>query len=153
MRKKIIIFTIILLLLDQISKILVMNLLNFGDSIKIIPSFFYLTRVENDGAALNILSGNTILLITISLAALLYVLKLLKDLKIVKKIQLITYTLLLSGIIGNILDRIIYGKVIDFIDIYIFSYNFPVFNLADTFIVLGTILLGVSIIRGENNEN
>lgn len=153
MKKKIIIISFIFTLIDQISKILVINLMNLGEVITIIPSFFYLTHVQNDGAALNILSGNTILLIIISLAALFYVVKLVLDSKTTNKIQFITYTLLIGGIIGNILDRVIYGKVIDFLDFHIFGYHAPVFNLADSFIVIGIILLGISIIRGEKHEN
>ena len=75
-KKKLIIISIILLALDQISKALVMNLMTLGQSIKVIPSFFYLTYIQNDGAALNILSGDTFILITISLIALLYIIKL-----------------------------------------------------------------------------
>ncbi len=153
MKKKLIIFSIILLLVDQISKILVMNLMTLRQSIKIIPSFFYFTYIQNDGAALNILSGSTVIIITISLLALLYIIKLVHDSNIKNKLQLTIYSLLIGGIIGNIADRVIYGKVIDFIDLYIFSYNFPVFNLADSFIVVGSILLIITIIRGEKNEN
>lgn len=153
MKKKIIIFSIILLIIDQISKILVMNLMTLGESIKIIPSFLYFTYIQNDGAALNILSGNTIILITISLIALLYIIKLVNETKIDSKLLLVTYSLLIGGIVGNIIDRIIYGKVIDFIDFHIFSYNFPVFNLADSFIVVGSIFLIVTIVRGWKNEN
>lgn len=150
---KLIIFSSILLIIDQLSKILVMNLMSLGQSTSIIPSFFYLTYIQNDGAALNILSGNTIILITISLIALLYIIKLIYDNSVKTRMQLITYSLLIGGIVGNIADRIIYGKVIDFLDFHLFSYNFPVFNLADSFIVIGSILLVIIIIRGEKHEN
>lgn len=153
MKKKVIILSLIFTLIDQISKILVINLMDLGEVITIIPSFFYLTHVQNDGAALNILSGNTILLIIISLAALFYVVKLVLDSKAINKLQFITYTLLIGGIIGNILDRVIYGKVIDFLAFHIFGYHAPVFNLADSFIVISVILLGISIIIGEKHEN
>ncbi len=130
-----------------------MNLMTLGQSIKVIPSFFYLTYIQNDGAALNILSGNTFILITISLIALLYIIKLVITSKDNSMFQTIIYSLLISGILGNVVDRIFYGKVIDFLDFHIFSYNFPVFNFADTFIVIGAILLVVNIIRSEKHEN
>lgn len=130
-----------------------MNLMTLGQSIKVIPSFFYLTYIQNDGAALNILSGDTFILITISLIALLYIIKLVITPKDNSMFQTIIYSLLISGILGNVIDRIFYGKVIDFLDFHIFSYNFPVFNFADTFIVIGAILLVVNIIRSEKHEN
>lgn len=130
-----------------------MNLMTLGQSIKVIPSFFYLTYIQNDGAALNILSGDTFILITISLIALLYIIKLVITSKDNSMFQTIIYSLLISGILGNVIDRIFYGKVIDFLDFHIFSYNFPVFNFADTFIVIGAILLVVNIIRSEKHEN
>ena len=130
-----------------------MNLMTLGQSIKVIPSFFYLTYIQNDGAALNILSGDTFILITISLIALLYIIKLVITSKDNSMFQTIIYSLLISGILGNVVDRIFYGKVIDFLDFHIFSYNFPVFNFADTFIVIGAILLVVNIIRREKHEN
>ncbi len=130
-----------------------MNLMTLGQSIKVIPSFFYLTYIQNDGAALNILSGDTFILITISLIALLYIIKLVITSKDDSMFQTIIYSLLISGILGNVVDRIFYGKVIDFLDFHIFSYNFPVFNFADTFIVIGAILLVVNIIRSEKHEN
>lgn len=130
-----------------------MNLMTLGQSIKVIPSFFYLTYIQNDGAALNILSGDTFILITISLIALLYIIKLVITSKDNSMFQTIIYSLLISGILGNVVDRIFYGKVIDFLDFHIFSYNFPVFNFADTFIVIGAILLVVNIIRSEKHEN
>ena len=130
-----------------------MNLMTLGQSIKVIPSFFYLTYIQNDGAALNILSGDTFILITISLIALLYIIKLVITSKDDSMFQTIIYSLLISGILGNVVDRIFYGKVIDFLDFHIFSYNFPVFNFADTIIVIGAILLVVNIIRSEKHEN
>lgn len=130
-----------------------MNLMTLGQSIKVIPSFFYLTYIQNDGAALNILSGDTFILITISLIALLYIIKLVITSKDNSMFQTIIYSLLISGILGNVIDRIFYGKVIDFLDFHIFSYNFPVFNFADAFIVIGAILLVINIIRSEKHEN
>ena len=67
----------------------------------------------------------------------------------------IAYGLVIGGAIGNLIDRIIYGYVIDFLDFNIFGYSYPIFNLADTFIVIGIILLFIfSIIESRNqNEN
>lgn len=153
MKKKLIIITILLLLLDQISKVLVTKYINLGSSISIIPSFFDLTYIENTGAALNILSGKTLLLISISLIALIYIIKMVLKTNISNNLQLLTYSMLISGVIGNVVDRIFYGKVIDFLSFHIASYNFPVFNIADSLIVIGAFLLILSIIKEKKNEN
>ena len=151
MKKKLIIFSVLLLVLDQLSKILVMNLLNLGSSITLIPNFLDITYIENNGAALNILSGKTWLLITVSVIALIYIIKVVVRANIKNNIQMITYSMLISGIIGNIIDRVVYGKVIDFISFRIFSYDAPIFNIADSLIVIGAILLVILLARGDKN--
>ena len=74
-----------------------------------------------------------------------------------RKIEIIGYSLLLGGAIGNLIDRIVYGYVIDFLDFYIFKYDFPIFNVADIGIVVGIILLLVSMIlevyKNDNKRN
>ena len=66
--------------------------------------------------------------------------------------NIMAFSLLFSGITGNLFDRIIYGHVIDFLDFTIFGYNYPVFNFADVFIVLGVILIVVAIYKKEDNN-
>ncbi len=68
------------------------------------------------------------------------------------KLENISYGMIIGGIIGNLFDRIIYSYVIDFIDFRIFGYNYPVFNLADTFIVIGIIIMVIITIRKEYHE-
>ncbi len=138
MYKKLIIFGSIFLLLDQISKGLINIFMNVNDSIKIF-NFLNLTYVHNTGAAFSMLSGARYLFIILAIVALniIYIF-FIKD-KNLNNYEIITYALLLSGIIGNLIDRILYGYVIDFIDITIF--NFAIFNLADSFIVISVILL------------
>ena len=68
------------------------------------------------------------------------------------KFNMIGLGILLGGIVGNLLDRVLFGYVRDFLDIYIFKYNFPIFNIADICIVLGVIMLIISILRGEDKS-
>lgn len=97
------------------------------------------------------LSGYSIIFILIGVAALIYIHKyLLKDAK--TKIEKISYAMLIGGIIGNLFDRVVYGEVIDFISFKILNYNFPIFNLADTFITVGVILIIIKTIIGGKNE-
>ena len=151
--KKIGIITIICILIDIITKIIITNTLNLYESIEIINNFFSITYVRNYGAAWNILSGSRFLLIFIGIVALILIYKyFIKDERI-SKLETLTYGLLLGGIIGNLIDRIVFGYVIDFLDFLIFNYNFPVFNMADTFIVISVFLILIDTFRGEKNEN
>ena len=76
---------------------------------------------------------------------------LLKDVK--TKLDIISYSLLIGGIVGNLFDRIFYKEVIDFLSFNIFGYMFPVFNLADTFICIGIFIIIIKLLKGEKNEN
>lgn len=150
--KKVYIFALISLIIDQIVKILVSNYLILGQTIKIINNFFYLTYVQNKGAAFSILIGYRYILIIITFIFLYYLYKCIKKQKNLNKLEIISYGLLLGGIIGNLIDRIIYGYVIDYFDFMIFNYNFPIFNLADSFIVIGCIILVINTyLKGEDS--
>jgi len=136
-----IILTIVFLMIDIVSKVIVSSLMDVHDSIKIIDNFFYITYVRNTGAAWSIFSDKTWLIIIISLIIIGIVVFYIYKNKPKMKLEKIGYSLILGGAVGNFLDRIIYGYVVDFLDFYIFGYNYPIFNLADTFIVVGIFLL------------
>lgn len=139
--KKIFIYSIIWLLIDQGSKALITNTINLGNSISIIPSFFHLTYVRNTGAAWSILEGYRMPLILISILAItLAYFFIIKDKKI-EKIEEIGYGILLGGILGNLIDRVIFGYVTDFFHFIFGSYEFPIFNVADIGIIIGTFIV------------
>ena len=146
-----IIISIILLCIDQISKLLVVNLLTKTDSITIIKNFFYLTYINNDGAAFSILVGKRIFLILIAVLVTVMLIRYIKKNNIQNKLELVSISLIIGGSLGNLMERVVRGYVIDFLDFKIFNYNFPIFNLADTFIVIGVFLLLLKEIRKENN--
>ena len=144
MYKKMIIYVFIFLLIDQISKGLVNIYMNVNESIKIFD-LLNLTYVHNKGAAFSMLEGARWLFIILGVVALnLIFIFFIKDKKL-NKLEIIIYSLLLSGIIGNLIDRLLYGYVIDFIDINLF--NFAIFNFADSFIVIAIILLMIGMIK------
>lgn len=146
-----IIISIILLCIDQISKLLVVNLLTKTNSITIIKNFFYLTYINNDGAAFSILVGKRIFLILIAVLVIVMLIRCIKKNNIQNKLELVSISLIIGGSLGNLMDRVVRGYVIDFLDFKLFNYNFPIFNLADTFIVIGVILLLLKELRKENN--
>lgn len=150
--KKISFLSLIIVLIDQIIKILISNNLELYNSIEIIKNFFNITYVKNIGAAFSILNGNVVFLILVSILALIAIYFLLLKNKKFNKIQTILYSLLLGGIIGNLIDRIFRGYVIDYLDFTIFNYKFPVFNFADICIVISVIILLLISIKEEKNE-
>lgn len=131
---------------DQISKFLIVRYMNLSESIRIIRNFFYLTYVQNRGSAWNLFYGYRWFLVGLSVLALYVVIKyFLLDEKITK-MEKIGYALLIGGISGNLIDRLFRGYVIDFIDVYLLNYNYPVFNIADMAIVIGSIMVVVSLL-------
>lgn len=150
----IIILSIILLVIDQISKILVVKLIDINQCVEVIKNFFYLTYTHNTGAAFSILTGQRIFLILIAIVILIILFNYIRKNKVKEKIDIISFSLIIGGSLGNLIDRIIRGYVVDFLDFKIFGYNFPVFNLADTFIVIGVFLLLIVTFRKErSNDN
>ncbi len=136
-----IIIGIIILILDQVSKILLIE-----KNITIIPNILNFTYTENTGAAFGIGSNNIFFIILINIIILGIIIKFIKERKddIDFKI-LIPLVLILSGGIGNLIDRIFRGYVVDFIDINLF--DFPNFNIADMSIVIGILLLILVLIK------
>ena len=138
-------------IIDLISKQLIMHLMSLGDSIKLINNFFYITYTKNNGAAWSILEDKRILLLIITVFVLFLINKYMNKI-ILSKLEDFTYGMIIGGILGNLFDRIFYGSVVDFLDFKIFGYNYPVFNLADSFIVIGIMILLFMSIKGEVYE-
>ncbi len=150
--KKIIIISLIVVLIDQLTKILIKLNLNLLDTITVIKNFFYITYTTNTGGAWSILENKQILLISISLVFLVVLLSYIKKEENMSNLSIISYSLIIGGIIGNLIDRIFLNHVIDFLSFNIFGYYFPIFNIADSVIVIGIIILIVDTIRSEKNE-
>ena len=149
----IIILSLICLIIDQITKILVIKILPLSGSIEIIKNFFYIIPTNNTGAAFSILIGQRIFLILITIAILAFLIQYIKKNKIERKIDIISFSFIIGGSLGNLIDRIIRGSVIDFISLKLGNYNFPIFNIADTLIVVGVILLLIGVKGGNKHDN
>ena len=145
----IIILSIIFIIIDQVSKLIVINTLSKTKSVEVIKSFFYLTYTNNNGAAFSILTGKRVILIIVTLIVIGILIYYIRKTKVKENINKIALSLVIGGSIGNLIDRIVRGAVVDFLDFKIFGYNYPIFNLADTFIVLGVFLLLISMFRKD----
>lgn len=145
----IILISFIVIIIDFITKLIISNNLVMNSSVEIISNFFSLTYTHNYGGAWSIFNNNTSAITVISFIVIIGIIYCLLKNKVTKKIEVIGYSLLLGGAIGNFIDRIVYGYVIDFFDFYIFGYDFPIFNIADIGIVIGIILLLISVGKDE----
>lgn len=151
--KKLAITSLICIIIDQVIKVIVTTNMDFAHSINVINNFFRITYLQNTGAAWSIFSGNRIFLVGITLVALFIIyFCLLKD-KVFKSYESILYGVLLGGILGNLIDRVRFGYVIDYLDFNIFSYHYPVFNFADICIVLSIIIVLIIGLKEDKNGN
>ncbi len=146
----------IVLVLDQISKIWVDLTLELHQSIPVIPSFS-ITYAHNYGAAFSFLSDAggwqrwffAVLAIAVSIGIVIYLSKLKNE----EKLLAVSLSLILGGAIGNIIDRVLYGYVIDFLDVYYQVYHWPIFNIADSAITIGVgLMLIESFMEKEGQE-
>lgn len=149
LKKKIFLGSAVIVLIDQIIKLLIINNLKVNESLTIINNLFYLSYVQNEGSAWNILYVSQWFFIILSLLAIYTIIRyFLLDVNITK-IEAFAYASILGGIIGNLIDRFIHGYIIDYIDILIGSYHYPIFNLADSFIVIGVVIIIWTLLKGN----
>ena len=148
MKKRVYIYGFVFFFIDLLSKQIIKNMLSLYESIQVIPNFFHLTYVINDGAAFSILEGKQWLFIILGIFLLFLLFYYLQKEKL-NSYKVFYYSLLLGGVTGNLFDRIVYHGVIDFFDFRIFSYHAPIFNLADIFIVISIFLLLFQDIKEE----
>ena len=139
--KRLGILSLILIIIDVIVKVIVDKCMNVYDIIKIIPNFFNIMYVRNTGAAFSIMENSRVLFIVIGIIAIYLIWRFFIKDKQLNNYYIVIYSMLIAGIIGNMIDRILYGYVIDYLSFNIFGYSFPIFNLADTFIVVSIIML------------
>lgn len=153
LEKKVIwIISFICIIIDQMIKFVINNNINLYDQNTIIDNFFYLTNVRNYGAAWSILTGSRIMLIIVTILIIIGLYYFFIRKEKLKKYEKVIYGFLYGGIIGNLIDRIFRGYVIDYLEFYIFGYSFPVFNLADILIVISMFFIIISVIKGDKDE-
>jgi len=139
----------ILIVLDQYTKYLVDARIRMYDMVPVIPGFFNLTNVRNKGAAFSILAGlpdglRGAFFISVTVIAVLVILAFIRNTQ--EPLLVVAFSLITGGAIGNVIDRIRLGEVIDFIQWYVKSWYWPSFNVADSAITIGVVLLAFDML-------
>ena len=146
-------FIVLGILIDQIVKVIIRVNMQEGDSFDIIKGFFRISHIENTGAAWGGFSGFTIVLIIVSIAILGFFIYMYKDIDFKKKtVFSISLVLVIGGTIGNLIDRLFFRSVTDFLDFIIFGYDFPVFNIADILLVVGFAIFIIDMVFLNDKE-
>lgn len=133
------------LAIDQLSKIYIANNFAIGQSIPVINRVFHITYHINDGAAFSLFRGMTTFLTIATIVIIVGLLAYVFIKKPKNNLALMSFTLIISGAAGNLIDRLLRGAVVDFLDFALI--NFPVFNIADCFVVIGGVLLFVYVLK------
>lgn len=142
---------------DQLTKIIVDRTMPLYHSIPIIDGFFNLTYVRNTGAAFGIFAGahevfRLPFLIGVSVLAIGFILVMLKRIRADATGLITAFAFILAGAMGNLIDRIVYGEVIDFLDVYWSGYHWPAFNIADSFITIGVAITIFYVVKAKGED-
>jgi len=136
---------ILVVFLDQCTKIVVQEYMKLHDSIPILGDFLKLTFIKNPGAAFGIMIGNRWFFLAMSILACGVMIYYFTRLPLRETWGRFALTLIFGGAIGNLIDRILYGEVTDFIDVGLNTYRWPIFNIADMAVSIGVILLFIRL--------
>ncbi|MCE5281338.1 MAG: signal peptidase II [Deltaproteobacteria bacterium] len=149
--------TALLIVLDQLTKAWVLASLKLHEGFAVIDGFFNIVHVRNPGAAFGFLAGaspvfRSAFFIAVTVAAILLILHYLRRTRIGETSLVFSLALILSGALGNLIDRVRFGEVVDFLDVYVGAHHWPAFNVADTAISTGAALLVLLMFRRRRGE-
>jgi signal peptidase II len=144
--------TILVVLLDQATKAWILTTLKLHEGFPLIDGFFNIVHVRNPGAAFGFLAGapplfRSIFFVAVTVAAIALILHYLRVNRIEEPYLVSALALILAGAVGNLIDRIRFGEVVDFLDVYIGSQHWPAFNVADSAITVGAGVLMAALFR------
>jgi len=148
----------LILFVDQWTKHAIQQRLVLYQKVEVIHGFFNLVHVRNTGGAFGIFGGErgglgSLLFVVVSLVAIGSILFLFIRLREDEKRLSLSLSLVLSGAIGNLIDRLRYGEVVDFLDFYLFSFHWPAFNIADSAICLGIGLMALELLIRDRKKS
>lgn len=142
----------LIIVIDQVTKWIIASSMKIGDSYEVIPNFLNITSHRNNGAAWGILSGKMFFFYIITVIILIVLVWFfIKEAQYNLFMQL-AISLLFAGALGNFIDRLLNGEVVDFIDTNIFGYDFPIFNVADSSLTIGVILVIIALLKDTTNK-
>lgn len=147
--------TIVVLVIDQATKLYIDRTMQIYQSIPVINGLFSITYMRNKGAAFSFLSGfdyRIPFFILISLVAVVAILVAYRKLRDDQRFAALSLSLILSGAVGNLIDRVRLGEVIDFLDVFWKSHHWPAFNVADSAICVGVALLALDMLMEERRH-
>ncbi|MHB8231390.1 MAG: signal peptidase II [bacterium] len=151
MKKKLIILTAVfipVLVLDQLLKYLINNGISLSQKITVINHYFNIVHVDNNGVAFGFMSNySSLFIIMLTALIILAITYFLFTTKLDSNLFIVSSSLIISGAFSNLLSRIFQGFVVDFLDFHIYGEHWPSFNLADSSVVVGTLLLFISIMK------
>lgn len=146
------IIALIIIALDQITKWKIVESMELGQSIVVIQDFFYITSHRNRGAAWGILEGQMWLFYIITTIVVIGIIYYMEKHAKGKSLFQLSLAFILGGAIGNFIDRLFRKEVVDFLDTYIFTYDFPIFNVADAALTIGVVLMFIQMIIESRHE-
>ena len=144
----------VLIVMDQYTKLMVSLHIPLNYSVKVVEGFFNFTHIRNSGVAFGLFASQqseykALVFIAISTIAIIAILVIFHQTPKEKKMVQTGLILIFSGAIGNLIDRILHGEVIDFVDFFINRHHFPAFNIADSCITVGVIMMVIDLFFGE----
>ena len=143
---------IIIIIIDQLTKWWVDTTMELRESIPVIENFFYITSHRNTGAAWGILSGQMGFFYIVTTIVIVFIIYYMQKYAKDSKLMGWSLALILGGAIGNFIDRLFRKEVVDFFDVYIGSYDYPIFNVADSALVVGVILVLIATFIDEKKK-
>lgn len=142
-----------MLAFDQLTKFIVATRMELGESIHVLGEYFKITSHRNSGAAWGMFEGRMLFFYIITVIVIVFLIYFYKSEAKNNLMMQVGITLLLAGAIGNFIDRLLFQEVVDFIDVLIINYAFPIFNVADSALTVGVIVLLIEVfITGKGND-
>jgi signal peptidase II len=145
----------IVLVLDQATKLFIDRTMDLHTSIPVLPDFFSITYIRNKGAAFGLLANSSFRLpffIMISIVAVVVIIAVFRKLRPEQQLTAVALALIFSGALGNLIDRVRLGEVIDFLDVHWYQHHWPAFNVADSAICVGVFLLACDMLLEERRQ-
>jgi len=152
------IFCFGILVLDQWSKYIIVQEMSLYRKVEVVHGFFNIVHVRNTGGAFGIFGGarggiGSILFVVVSLIAIVAIVFLFIKTSEKERTLALSFSLILSGALGNLIDRLHYGEVVDFLDFHIATYHWPAFNVADSAICVGIGLMALEILKRDRRKS